>query len=75
MLYTLNKEMMSLDTQGIITSLNYLNNFKRINDNNEVQMPVIIINDSSNPEKIELKSFGDNFFEAIQTVIKFNISY
>lgn len=75
MLYALNKEVMSLDIQGVITSLNYLNDFKRINDNNEAQMPVIIINDSNNPEEIEIKSFGDNFFEAIQTVIKFKISY
>lgn len=75
MLYILNKELMSLDSHGIITSLNYLKDFTRINDNKEAQMPVIIINDSNNPEKIEIKSFGDNFFEAIQTVVKFQISY
>lgn len=38
-------------------------------------MPVIIINDSSNPKEIALKSFGDNFFKAIQTVIKLKISF
>lgn len=75
MLYTLNKELMSLDIHGIITSINYLKAFARLNDNKEAQMPVIIINDSNNPEKIEIKSFGDNFFEAIQTVVNFKISY
>lgn len=75
MLYTLNKELMYLDIREIIASLNYLKDFVKINDNKEAQMPVIIINDSNDPEKMEIKSFGDNFFEAIQTVIKFKISY
>lgn len=73
MLYSLNKELLSLDINGIVTSLNYLKTFVKINDNKEAQMPVIIINDIDEPEKIEIKSFGDNFFEAIQTVTKFQI--
>ena len=70
MLFNLNKELMSLDIKRIIKSLNYLKDFERINSNKEMQMPVIILGDIDDPEKIEIKSFGDNFMEATQIVSK-----
>lgn len=73
MLFNLNKELMSLDINRVITSLNYLKDFVRINNNREMQMPVIVIYDTDDPEKIEIKSFGDNFFEATKIVAKFSI--
>lgn len=55
MLFDLNKELMTLDINEIINSLNYLKDFARINNNREGQMPVIVIHDTDDSEKFEIK--------------------
>lgn len=71
MLAKLNRDIILLDYKRILDALNYLEGYVRISGNREVQMPIIIINDNSDFEKAEIKSFGNHFFATNEIISKF----
>lgn len=73
MLYKLNKDVILLDAARISDALSYLKNFVKIDDNRGAQMPIIIIEDSNDFEKLEIKSFGDNYFVVYNIYAKLSV--